>query len=252
MTISLITVTLNSSATIRDTLDSVLRQSFSEYELIVVDGRSSDGTQQIIKEYEPLFGGKLRWISEPDNGFYDGLNKGIHMASGDVVGVINSDDLYHNTGILSRVYSAFSDNPEVQIVYGDVHFVKQDNLSKTVRYCSGKHFRLWKLRWGWCPPHPSFFTYRVNFEKHGYYHTDYEIAGDFELMTRFLYTHRLPALYIPDDFVTMRTGGKTAPSLRTMRKITHEELRACKENHLYTNKLMLMTRYFGKVMELRW
>ena len=128
MTISVITVTYNSSATIRDTFESVLKQDYSDYEYLVIDGGSKDLTVDIIKEFEPKFKGRMKWISEKDNGMYDGINKGIRMATGDVVGIINSDDFYHKSGIFGIINKAFTDCKDIQAIYGDVRFVNQDDF----------------------------------------------------------------------------------------------------------------------------
>lgn len=188
MIISIITVTFNSSKTLRDTIRSVLSQSFLDIEYIIVDGLSNDKTVDIIKEYEPLFQGRLKWISETDNGLYDAMNKGIRMATGDIVGIINSDDFYHREDIIEKVVEVFKTST-VQAVYGDVRFVRSNNLDKTVRYYSSKYFFSSLFRYGFMPAHPTFFTYRHYFKEFGFYKTDYKIAADYELLIRFLYIH---------------------------------------------------------------
>lgn len=249
MKLSLITVTFNSASTIKDTIESVLAQTYEDYEYLVIDGASKDGTVDIIKSYEPLFKGKMKWISEKDKGMYDGINKGIRMATGDVVGIINSDDFYHRADIFSIINKAFEESPSVQSIYGDVRFVRPDNLDKTVRYYSSKNFKPSKFRWGWMPAHPTFFTYRKNFEKFGCYKVDYKIAADFELLTRFLRSHALSSKYVPVDFMKMRTGGKSTSGLKSNWVLNKEIVRACKENGIYTNMFMLSLKYFVKVFE---
>ena len=250
MKISLITVTFNSAKTLADTIESVLAQKFEGYEYLVIDGGSKDSTVDIIKEYEPKFEGRMRWISEPDKGMYDGINKGIRMATGEVVGIINSDDFYHRSDILQIVNDSFEKNPGVQAIYGDVRFVNPDDLETTVRYYSSKKFKPSKFRWGWMPAHPSFFTYKENFEKFGYYKTDYHIAADYELLIRFLYTNKLPSLYVPVDFMKMRTGGRSTNGIKANLTLNKEIVRACRENSIYTNMPMLFLKYFVKVFEL--
>lgn len=249
MKISIITVTFNSASTIKDTIESVLAQTYEDYEYLIIDGASKDGTVDIIKSYEPLFKGKMKWISEKDKGMYDGINKGIRMATGDVVGIINSDDFYHRADIFSIINKAFEESPSVQSIYGDVRFVRPDNLDKTVRYYSSKNFKPSKFRWGWMPAHPTFFTYRKNFEKFGCYKVDYKIAADFELLTRFLRSHALSSKYVPVDFMKMRTGGKSTSGLKSNWVLNKEIVRACKENGIYTNMFMLSLKYFVKVFE---
>lgn len=250
MTISIITVTYNSSATVRDTIDSVLKQEYKNYEYLVIDGGSKDNTVDIIKEYEPKFEGRMRWVSEKDKGMYDGINKGIRMATGDVVGIINSDDFYHRSDIFDVVNKAFEVNKDVQAIYGDVRFVHPDNLEKTVRYYSSKHWKPWRFRFGFMPAHPTFFTYKENFEKYGYYQYDYHIAADYELLIRHLYTNHVPAKYIPVDFMKMRTGGRSTNGWKANVLLNKEIVRACKENGIWTCMPLLFMKYFIKVFEL--
>lgn len=250
MRISVITVTYNSAATVRDTIESVLKQEYSDFEYIIVDGGSLDDTAGIIKEYESMFEGRLRWITEKDKGMYDGINKGIRMATGDVVGIINSDDFYHRTDIFDIISREFEANNEIQAIYGDVRFVHPDNLEKTVRYYSCKHWRPWRFRFGFMPAHPTFFTYRENFEKYGYYQYDYHIAADYELLIRHLYTNHVPAKYIPVDFMKMRTGGRSTSGWKANVLLNKEIVRACKENGIWTCMPLLFLKYFVKVFEL--
>jgi glycosyltransferase involved in cell wall biosynthesis len=250
MKISVITVTYQSGATVRDTIESVLKQEYQDYEYLVIDGGSKDNTIDIIREYEPKFGGRMRWVSEKDKGMYDGINKGIRMATGDVVGIINSDDFYHRMDIFGVISKSFEENPGVQAIYGDVRFVKPDNLEKTVRYYSSKHWRPWRFRFGFMPAHPTFFTYKENFEKYGYYQYDYHIAADYELLIRHLYTNKVSAKYVPVDFMKMRTGGRSTNGWKANVLLNKEIVRACKENGIWTCLPLLFLKYFVKVFEL--
>lgn len=250
MKISVITVTFNSGKTVKDTIESVLYQKYQDYEYLVIDGGSKDNTVDIIKEYEPKFEGRMRWISEKDKGMYDGINKGIRMATGDVVGIINSDDFYHRDDIFDVIAKSFEENPGVQAIYGDVRFVNPDNLEKTVRYYSSKHWRPWRFRFGFMPAHPTFFTYKENFEKYGYYQYDYHIAADYELLIRHLYNNKVPAKYIPIDFMKMRTGGRSTNGWKANLLLNKEIVRACKENGIWTCMPLLFLKYFIKVFEL--
>lgn len=249
MKITLITVTFNSAKTLSDTISSVLSQDCKSTEYIIIDGLSKDGTVNIVKQYASAFKGQLKWISEKDAGLYDAMNKGIRMATGDVVGIINSDDFYHRTDILTKVADAFQDET-VQAVYGDVRFVHPDNLDKTVRYYSSKNFSPKLLRYGFMPAHPTFFTYRKYFDEFGYYKTDYRIAADYELLIRFLYTHHLKVKYLPLDFMKMRTGGKSTASFKSNLLLNKEIVRACRENGIWTCIPLLFLKYFIKVFEL--
>lgn len=176
MKITVITSTFNSSGTLRDTFNSILRQTWQDFEYVVVDGGSTDGTVEIIREYEKRFGGRLKWISEPDKGIYDAMNKGLRMATGDVVGILNSDDFFSSNDALSTVARVIEG---VDAVYGDVHFVRPDNLQKCVRYYSSKAFRPWMMRLGFMPAHPSFYCRREVYEKYGLFDSSFRIAADF-------------------------------------------------------------------------
>ena len=246
---SLITVTFNSDRTLCDTIQSVISQHFTNIEYIIVDGSSQDNTIEIIKKYEPLFQGRLKWISEKDNGLYDAMNKGIHMATGDIVGIINSDDFYHRNDVITKVVEAF-DNTDTQVVYGDVRFVNPKNLDKTVRYYSSKNFAPHLFRYGFMPAHPTFFTYRKYFEEFGYYKTDYKIAADYELLIRFLYVRQLKSKYLPFDFMKMRTGGTSTASVKSNILLNKEIVRACRENGIWTCLPLLCLKYAVKVFEL--
>ncbi len=248
MKVSLITVTFNSSGTLRDTIESVLSQTYPDIEYIIVDGASKDNTIDTIQEYKPRFSGRLHWVSEPDKGLYDAMNKGIRMATGDVVGIINSDDFYHRTDIIAKVVETFK-NKDVQAIYGDVRFVNPNNLDKTVRYYSSNNFSPNRFRYGFMPAHPTFFTYRKYFEEFGYYKTDYKIAADYELLIRFLYIHKLKTRYLSLDFMKMRTGGTSTASIKSNMLLNKEIVRACKENGICTCMPLLFMKYFIKVFE---
>ena len=206
-------------------------------------------TVDIIRKCEPQFQGRLKWISERDNGLYDAMNKGIRMSTGEIVGIINSDDFYHRRDIISRVVEAFR-NEKTQTVYGDVRFVNPDNLDKTVRYYSSRNFSPSRFRYGFMPAHPTFFTYRKYFEEFGYYKTDYHIAADYELLIRFLYTHQLKSKYLSLDFMKMRTGGASTASIKSNILLNKEIVRACSENGIWTCMPLLFLKYFIKVFEL--
>lgn len=250
MTFSIITVTYNSEATLRDTIRSVLSQQYPNIEYIVVDGSSKDCTIDIVREYEPKFNSRLKWISEPDSGLYDAMNKGIRMATGDIIGIINSDDFYYENDIIERIAKVFSENADVEAVFGDVKFVKPENLDRTVRYYAAKNFRPWRFRFGFMPPHPSFFTYKHNFERLGYYKTDYKIAADYELLIRFLNKAKLRYRYIPKSVMKMRIGGVSTSSINSTIILNKEIVRACRENGIYTNMFLLTFKYVSKIWEL--
>ena len=252
MKISLITITYNSEKTLADTIQSVLNQTYTDIEYILVDGASKDNTVSIIKQYEPLFEGRMKWISEPDKGLYDAMNKGIRMATGDIVGILNSDDFFTSNEILQKNANAFLKDTKLDAVYGDVHFVNPDNLNKSVRYYSSKVFKRSLMKLGFMPAHPSFYIRRECFEKYGLYKTDYKIAADFEFLLRVIYKERIKTQYLPIDMVTMRTGGASTSGLESHKRIMKEHLRAFCENGIYTNRILLSLRYVYKIIELIW
>lgn len=247
--ISIITATYNSGKTLCDTIESVLNQTYCDFEHLIIDGGSKDNTLEIIKEYEPKYNGRLRWISEPDRGLYDAMNKGIGMASGDVVGILNSDDFYTSDKILEILSSAL-EKSGADAVYGDVHFVNDDNLDKCVRYYSSKGFRRWKMRLGWMPAHPSFYCMRSVYEKYGTFDTDFKIGADFENLLRLIFVNRIKTVYVPVDCVTMRIGGASTQGLKSHRQILSDHLRAYKKNRVKSNIFLESIRYLEKVGEL--
>lgn len=250
MKVSIITVAFNSAATIAHCMQSVLDQSYSNIEYIVVDGLSKDNTLNIVREFEPLFAGKMRWISENDNGIYDAMNKGLHMATGDVVGILNSDDFFTDNDVIEKVAQSFTDD-NIDAVYGDVHFVRETNLSRCVRYYSSAGFRPWWLRFGIMPAHPSFYARKEVFQKAGLYKTDYKIGGDFEMMVRLFKRFDIKTKYLPMVFVTMRMGGASTKNVGSRLTLLREDTRACRENGVYTHPLLICLKYFYKVLEFR-
>lgn len=249
MIISLITVTYNSGSTLFSTFQSILSQTYPDIEYIVIDGASNDGTVSVIQEFEPLFKGKLKWISEPDNGLYDAINKGLYMAIGEVVGILNSDDFFTKSDILEQVAQAFEMDNKLDAVYGDVHFVNSTDLTRPIRYYSSKIFKPSLMKLGFMPAHPTFYCRKSCYEKYGLYKTDFKIAADFDLLLRFIYVHHISLKYLPLDMVTMRVGGASTNGLKSHVCIMKEHLRSFKENGLKSNFFLLFLRYFYKLTE---
>lgn len=250
MKISIITASYNSVSTLANAMESVLHQTYTDWEYIVVDGGSTDGTVDLIRRYEPQFGGKLKWTSEPDHGIYDAMNKGISRATGDVVGILNSDDYYTSEDVLSVVASVLSDN-RLDAVYGDIHFIHDGKPNKVVRYYSSRHFRPFWLRFGFMPAHPSFYVRRSVYEKAGLYNTAYKIGSDFEMMVRLFHRYHIRAKYIPMDFVTMLMGGASTAGFSSHLLLAKEDVRACKLNGIYSNQWMMYMKYLYKLFEFR-
>lgn len=245
MKISIVTVCYNSQDTIADTIKSVQSQDYPNIEYIVVDGNSTDNTNDIVKS----FGHTVSLhISENDNGLYDAMNKGIRHATGDVVGILNSDDIYESESVISDVVSKFRD--DLDLVFGDLVFVKQDNLTKITRFYSLPNFKAWKLRFGWMPPHPATFIRRECYEKFGLYKDGYKISADYELFVRFLLVNKLSFKHFSKTLIRMRDGGVSTSGIKSSITLNSEIIRGCRTNGVYTNMLFLLLKIPFKLMEL--
>ena len=259
MTISLITVCHQSVEVNRTAMESVLRQTWPDIEYLVIDGGSTDGTVDVIREYETKFNGRMRWVSERDGGMYDAINKGIRMATGDVVGILNADDVLATDGVLEAVARAFAgdEKNELDAVYGDIRFVADcrdkalDPLraEKTVRYYSARRWRPWMLQWGVMPPHPSVYIRRGCFEQFGGYALDYTIAADYALLIRFLRKAGLSARYLPLCMVDMRMGGVSTRNWRSNLLLNQEIVRGNREAGYFCCLPMLLPKYAFKIWE---
>jgi glycosyltransferase involved in cell wall biosynthesis len=209
MQLTIITTVLNGENSIRDCLESVRKQSIIP-EQIIIDGGSKDRTLNIVDEYRD---GIARLISEKDDGIYDGMNKGLKLAAGDIIGILNADDVYAHDKVLSMVTSAFNDD-NVDSCYGDLVYVEDKNTEKIIRKWKAWSFDTRRFYWGWMPPHPTFFVRRSVYEKYGLFNLDLGSAADYELMLRFLLKHRISTAYIPEVLVKMRSGGASNASLK--------------------------------------
>lgn len=249
MKISLITACYNSAKTIATAMESVLSQKGVELEYIVVDGGSTDGTVEIVEEFsrkERKDGFEFKWISEKDRGMYDAINKGIKMATGDVVGILNADDMLEGEDTLAHVAGGFNRIERVDCVYADVRFVK-DDLKTTVRYYGASHWRPWMHNWGYMPPHPSVYIRREVFERLGGYKLGYQISADFELMVRFLCRNRIRTTYLPESVVKMRMGGKSTKNWKANVLLNVENVRANRENGYFSCFAMMLPKYLFKI-----
>lgn len=256
MKVSVITATWNSGKTVQDTIDAVLRQWLPvgvELEHVIKDGGSKDDTVKIIKRNEPRYaeaGKSLRWVSEKDGGIYDAMNKGVKMASGDIIGILNSDDFYTSNDVLQKVAEEFQKDSSFEAVYGDIHFVKPENLKKCTRYYSSKSFRPWLLRFGFMPAHPSFYVRREVYEKYGLYDLQFRTSSDFEWMVRLFAKHHIRAKYLPMDFVTMRDGGESTAGMEAKRKVNNDIVGSLRKHGIYTCGAFKYVRYAWKSVEL--
>ena len=236
MKISIVTVCYNSETTIRDSIESVLSQSYPDIEYILVDGASSDGTMNIIREY----GNKIaNVVSELDKGIYDAMNKGIRLATGDFVGILNSDDVFASTNTIADLVKFLSGNPGLDGSYGDLVYVQREKIEKATRFYSSKKFSPWKIRFGLIFPHPTLYVRPGIFKKLGFYKLDYRVAADFEMMARII-TSGEKLGRNPQVMVKLREGGISSTGFWWRVHQNLEIVRACKENCIYTNIFMVL------------
>ncbi|MGQ0792583.1 MAG: glycosyltransferase family 2 protein [Deltaproteobacteria bacterium] len=242
MKISIITVVRNNKNLIAGCIESVLAQTYSNIEYIVIDGGSTDGTLDVIKRYEPRIS---RWVSEPDRGIYDALNKGISMATGDVIGFLHSDDFYAHAGVIGKVAEALA-RSLADSVYGDLVYLSADG-GRVVRLWRAGEFRRDLLRWGWMPPHPTFFVRAEVYRRLGGFNTDFSIASDYELVLRLLMKYEISTRYIPEVLVKMRMGGRSNGRVRNVVKKSIEDYRALKMSGMSGALFALVFKNISKV-----
>ena len=245
MKISVITVVYNSASTIQFAIDSVLNQTFNNIEYIVVDGASTDGTLEILEKNKKNID---VLISEPDKGIYDAMNKGLKAATGDVIGTLNSDDFYADNYVLEKVYKCFTEY-KTDSVFGDLIYVKHDDINKNVRYWKSSEYSPGKFKRGWHPAHPTFFVKSYVYEKYGLFNTDLKIAADYEIMLRFLEKYRISSQYIPEVLVKMRLGGASNQNIKNIIKANGESLKSWKLNGLKTSPFLFFCKPFRKVLQ---
>lgn len=245
MKISIITVCYNSEKFIQSAIHSVLYQSHNDIEYIVIDGGSMDKTLNIINSYGD---GISTLVSEPDNGIYDAMNKGLFRATGEIVGILNSDDFYLHDHVLSEVASLFDVDPQLDVVIGDVDFVNGNDLSLPVRRYAAGIFKPWMFRFGLMPPHPAVFVRKSAYSRVGFYKLSYKIAADFDFLIRLMSVDGAKYQLAHRSWVRMRTGGASTNGLKSLITITREMKRSLQENNLYTNHLMLMCRLPFKLL----
>lgn len=246
MKVSIITVTYNCESTIEDTILSVQNQDYPDTEHIIIDGASTDRTMEVIAKHQA----KIKYyISEPDGGPYQAMNKGIKCATGDIVGILNGDDIYFDHTCISTVVDAFLEKG-VDAVCGNLVYVSPQNLNKVVRFYNSEGFKLHLFSFGMMPAHPASFISRQCYEKYGGYRETYKIAADFELLLRFLNVHRVAYCCLSKTLVKMRTGGISTQNLKSNWILNKEILKACKENNIRTNIFKIFSKYFIKIFQL--
>jgi glycosyltransferase involved in cell wall biosynthesis len=243
--VSVVTACFNSARTIADTIGSVASQSHREIEHILVDGGSTDGTLEVIASRRASI---AKLITGPDDGIYDALNKGLAQSSGNIVGFLHADDVYADDRVIEDVVREFSAQP-LEAVYGNVAFVRGDDLEQLVRVYRSERFRPSRIAWGWMPAHPALFLARSVFEKFGRFKTDYAIAADFEFVARTFPTPGFRYRYLPKVLVKMRMGGISTQGWRSTLTLNQEVLRACRENGISTNYFKILSKYPAKALE---
>ena len=246
MKVSVITITYNSEKTLRDTIESVLKQTYPDIEYIIKDGGSKDRTMDIVQEYAPRFSGRLKFISAPDAGIYDAMNKGIELATGDIVGIINSDDYLSSPNSIEKIIEGFqSDN--VDAVYGYTRCVGLDNSTRILKASNSKYFKTWMLRGGYQLSHPSFYCKKELYDKYGLFKTKYKIAADYDLLVRYILLHNIKLVYVPAEIATFRIGGASTDGITSFKTMYIEQRQILKENGVKTSVFLFMLRYAFKI-----
>lgn len=229
MKISIITATYNSASTIRDCIESVLSQNYHDVEYIIVDGASQDNTLPILKEYGERI---TKIISEPDEGMYHAINKGIDIATGDIIGIMNSDDFYIDGNVIREVAALFEKEGSVECTYADLNYVDAQNTSKIIRKWKAGQYSHRSFMYGWMPPHPTFFVRKEVYEKYGLYNPELGTSADYELILRLLERHKCKAAYLPRTIIHMRMGGASNQDILARWKAFKNDRRAWKVNQL--------------------
>lgn len=229
----------NSSATIKTTLDSVAAQCYPALDYIVIDGGSTDTTLDIVREHPELVS---QLVSEPDRGIYDAMNKGVQRATGEIVGILNSDDFYRHARVLQEVADAFAADPALEVLMGDVDFVSDEDLNEPVRTYRATGFRPWMFRLGFMPPHPAIFIRKTAYQRVGLYKLGYKIAADFDFLVRLLLIDRAKYRIVGTQWVRMRTGGASTAGWKSNLISTREMLRSLRENGVFSSMPMLLLR----------
>ena len=243
MKVSIITVSYNSARTIRATIESVLSQDYPNLEYLIVDGGSTDGTVAILGAYADRI---TRWVSEKDEGMYDAMNKGIAMATGDVIGILNSDDTYMTNYVVSKMMQALT-AAQADVVFADLILVDQHHPEKVLRYYDSGNFKPSKFRYGWMPAHPTVFIRKPIYDAVGPFVTDYKIAADYEMLIRVLAVHAASYCYVAKPIVRMRSGGASTAGWSRNWILNQEIVRACRANGIQTNMGLLLLKIPAKL-----
>lgn len=246
MKISIITVVYNNERTIKEAIESVFSQTYSNIEYVIIDGNSIDNTVKIINQYNDQLS---YFISEKDNGIYDAMNKGIKASTGDVVGILNSDDLYQDSTVIQTIMDQFNQDLNLDIVFGDLVYVKSDNIDKVVRYWKSRPYFKKYFEMGNVPPHPSLFVKRKVYEQAGYFDLNYKLAADYEFMLRIFKKYNFNSSYVNKIIVKMRLGGATNQSLSNIKRQNIEIINAWKNNNLNVPLLLMPLRLLKRLFQ---
>lgn len=245
MKVSIITVVLNNQDFLQEAIESVLHQSYQNIEYIIVDGGSKDGSLNIIQQY----GNQItKIISEPDNGIYDAMNKGLALATGEVIGFLNADDFYAHKQVIEHVVQRFSTN-HCEVVYADLNYVSRTDKNKIIRKWRSGNYYAQAFEKGWMPPHPTFFATQSAYQKWGGYVQELNQSADYELMLRFLYLHQAKCFYLPEVLVHMRVGGQSNRSFKNRLMANIQDRKAWKINQLRPKWYTLLLKPVSKIAQ---
>jgi|SRR6185437_2428679 len=247
MKVSIITVTMNSERYLSDCIESVRKQNYKNIEHIIVDGKSSDGTLEIIQKNSDHIS---YWISETDRGIYDAINKGIQMATGDVIGILNSDDMFASADAVRSIVDCFENN-NVDSVYGDLVYVDPKNTSKIIRYWKGISYKRSRFRYGWMPAHPTFYIRRELIQQYGLYENHYYTAADYEFMARYLYLNKVSSQYLDAMLVKMRSGGLSNITFKSRFRANRRDYLAMKKNRIPFSFIVSILKPLQKIPQFK-
>lgn len=247
MKVTIITATLNAEKYLGDCIQSVQEQEYNDIEYIVVDGQSTDNTLNVIRKNEEFIS---KWISETDRGMYDAINKGIKLATGDIIGIINSDDVFAHPRVLNNIVDCFTSS-DTQSVYGDLMYVDPNNLDSIFRLWKGRVYKRSRFLYGWMPAHPTFYLRRELIQKYGLYENHFYTAADYEFMARYLYHYRISSTYLEQEVVRMRSGGMSNINFKSRLRANRRDYLAMKKNHIPLSFFVSILKPLSKIHQYK-
>jgi glycosyltransferase involved in cell wall biosynthesis len=245
MKVSIITVCYNSESTIEDTIKSVANQTHPDIEYIIIDGNSRDATVEMIKKHSAFVS---KWISEKDTGIYDAMNKGLEMATGEIIGILNADDVFANSNVIENIVNFFRDQ-SIEALYADLKYVQRKDISKVIRFWKSGEYAEGKFYYGWMPPHPTLYLRKSVYQKYGNYRTDMPSAADYELMLRMIHVQKIKLAYYPQVIVLMRDGGFSNRTLQNRIKANRDDRRAWQVNNVHPKFYTLLMKPLSKILQ---